>query len=74
MPFQLIIEDKQGNQIWLPYFIDEYTDPYTDINIKQILDLCGFPVKKISQIDSIKNWINLNIFNKPHNPIKIDKE
>ena len=74
IPFQLIIEDKQGNQIWLPYFIDEYTDPYTDINIKQILDLCGFPVKEISQIDSIKNWINLNIFNKPHNPIKIDKE
>ena len=64
IPFQLIIEDKQGNQIWLPYFIDEYTDPYTDINIKQILlTIIFFIIIKYTDYKKITHLFAISTYN-----------
>lgn len=71
--FQLILEDRLGNQIWLPYYIDQSINPISDTNIQEILNLCGFSTKELSKIESIKNWINFHIFNKPILPIEFHK-
>ncbi|MCQ2583448.1 MAG: helix-turn-helix domain-containing protein [Treponema sp.] len=72
--FPLIIEDKSGNQIWLPYLISNNKVPTDDLTIKSILELCDFPTTEISKFEHIRNWINLNIFNKPLSSEIIEKK
>lgn len=63
--FKLILEDKGGNQIWFPFYYDEKKSIYESPTIKHILEYCGFETKELSKYEKVKNWINLNIFNKP---------
>ncbi|WP_308692803.1 helix-turn-helix domain-containing protein [uncultured Treponema sp.] len=62
--FKLILEDKNKNQIWFPFYHEDNKSVYENPTIKNILEYCGFETKELTKYDKIKNWINLNVFNK----------
>ena len=61
--FQMILEDKTGNQIWLPYYFDPRKIVYEELTIKKVFEMCNFDLPEVTKFDKLKHWFNLIIFN-----------
>lgn len=61
--FQMILEDKTGNQIWLPYYFDPRKIVYEDLTIQKVFEMCNFDLPEVTKFDKLKHWFNLIIFN-----------